>query len=197
MQTTIYLIRHGEVHNPEGIIYGRLLGYGLSEKGKREVEKTAEFLTDQHIDALYASPLERARQSAEIIQNKLNLPEVYITEKIIEMLTSYQGSKFSDLDMLQSEVYLKPLNPTDETIEQLANRMLEFVQEMIKNHPGEHIAVVSHGDPIMALKATIKYNSFEFYRFKTDQYIQHAEVYEITAVDQNNLSIKSVFRPEI
>src|SRR5258708_4717920 len=111
MQSTIYLIRHGEVHNPEGIIYGRLPNFGLSEKGKMEVEKTAEFLKNKEIDDIYASPLDRAKQSAEIIQNKLKLSTIQIADEITEVKTSYQGRKFIELDMLQSEVYLKPLDP--------------------------------------------------------------------------------------
>src|SRR6266568_3832009 len=196
MQTTIYLIRHGEVHNPQGIIYGRLPGYGLSEKGKKEVEKSAEFLADKQIDTIYASPQQRTKESAEIIRTKLNLSTVHIADEINETLTSYQGEKFSNLDSLQSEVYIKPLSPTDETIEQIAKRMMDFIKGLLNKHPGECIAVVSHGDPIMALKAVIKHTPLEFIPFKTDQYVQHAEIYEIIANDQNALSIKNAFIPQ-
>jgi broad specificity phosphatase PhoE len=194
MQTIIYLIRHGEVNNPQEIIYGRLSNYGLSEKGKLEAQKTAEFLEDKHIDEIYSSPLERATQTAEIIRTKLKLRTIHITDEITEVKTSYQGKKFNDLDKLQSEVYLKPLDPSDETIEQLAHRMEIFIKELLSKHQGKHLLVVSHGDTIMALKAVIKNTPLEFLPFKTDHYIQHAEVYQVT-YEGNNLSIKEIFKP--
>src|SRR5258708_26738639 len=120
MVTTIFLIRHGEVDNPEDIIYGRLPNYRLSEKGEIQVKKTAEFLTDKHIDAIYSSPLTRALQSAEIIKDTLHLSAITISDEVTEGLTSYQVKKFNELDLLQSEVYLKPLNPTHDTVEKLA-----------------------------------------------------------------------------
>jgi len=198
MQTTIYLIRHGEVKNPDKIIYGRLPNFGLTDKGKEEAAETAGFLQDKHIAAIYSSPLERAKQTAEIIQKKLGLPEIYFSDQLTETLTSYQGKKFSSLDELQSEVYLKPLDPKDETIEDLAQRMIIFLHGVINKNEGKHVVIVSHGDPIMALKAKIKHGNkpLEFYSFKTDNYIQHAEIYEITA-DGNSLSIQNAFKPVV
>jgi broad specificity phosphatase PhoE len=196
MQTIIYLIRHGEVDNPEKIIYGRLPNFGLTEKGKKQIENTAEFLKDKHIDKIYSSPMLRTRESAEIIQKKLHLFTVQIADEITEGLTAYEGKKVSDLDLLQSEVYLHPLSQTDETIQQLANRMQDFVKYLTEKHPGEHIVVLSHGDPIMAIKAVIKQTPLDFFSFKTDHYIQHGEVYEIIA-DKDQSSIKSVFKPVI
>lgn len=199
MQTTIYLIRHGEVLNPDNILYGRLPNFGLSEKGKQEIEKSANFLKDKQIDELYASPLERAKESAEIIQKRLHIPTIHFSDEILEVRTSYQGRKFSELDALQSEVYLKPLKPSDETIEQIAQRMRFFLMELITKHKGKHITVVSHGDPIMALKAVIEHKPLEFYSFKTDNghYIQHGEVYQITGDNLDTLTLTKAFTPQI
>lgn len=196
MQTTIFFIRHGEVHNPDNIIYGRLPNFGLSEKGKKQIEKTAEFLEDKQIRDLYSSPLHRAKESAEIIQKILNLPEVHISEEINEVQTSYQGKKFSDLDELQSEVYLKPLSPSDETIKQIADRMKRFISKLVQLHTGKSIALVSHGDPIMALKAVIENRPLDFMSFKTGSpYVKHGEVYQISEIGKNSFTITSVFRP--
>lgn len=195
MQTTIYFIRHGEVHNPEGILYGRLPNFGLSDAGKKEIEKTADFLKNKEISEIFSSPLLRTKQSAEIIQNILGLPELHFSELLLEVKTSYEGRKINSLDKLQSEIYLKPLSSTDETIEQLVQRMQRFLNQLLKEHTDKHIAVVSHGDPIMALKVMIKHTPLDFLPLKTDQYIQHGEVYEVIADEQNNLSISSVFKP--
>lgn len=196
MTTSIYLIRHGEVNNPDGIIYGRLPNFGLTENGKQQMEQTANFLQDKNITRLFSSPLLRARQSAEIIKTKLGISKIQISELLYETLTSYEGKKFYSLDRMQSEVYLKPLSPTDETIEQLSNRMQQFLDINIKKYSGKQIAAVGHGDPIMAIKAVIKKRPLDFMSFKTDNYIQHAEVYKIIA-DGSSLSIAEVFKPEI
>ena len=128
----------------------------------------------------------------------MGLNEIHFSDQLTEVGTSYEGKKFKSLDKLQSEVYLKPLAPTDETIEDLAQRMMIFLHGVINMNEGKHIVIVSHGDPIMALKARIKHKSqpLEFHNFKTDNYIQHAEVYEITSED-NQLSLKAVFKPEM
>ncbi|HSX09025.1 MAG TPA: histidine phosphatase family protein [Candidatus Saccharimonadales bacterium] len=194
MITTLYLVRHGEVYNPEGILYGRLPNFGLSDRGKTELTKTAEFLKDTDISHIYSSPLKRAMESAGIIKERLNLPEICITEEIIEVETSYQGQKFADLDALQSEVYLKPLSPSDETIEQIAERMKHFLKEILENHTGQTTVAVSHGDPLVILKTIIQKKQLTFETFKTNDYSQHGEVYEFIA-ENNDLSVKSVFKP--
>ena len=200
MQTTIYLIRHGEVYNPKKILYGRLPHYGLSKNGIREVEDAASYLADRPIAAIYASPLLRAQQSAKIIQKKLGLPLIHTTKQIIEVNTSYQGKLFSALDPIQSEVYLKPLRKTDESVEQLAERMSQFLTSLIKKYPGKQVVVVSHGDPVMALQAVIKKLPITFSSIRTGNgitYVQHAEILEIIAEEDNMCSIASVFKPEV
>lgn len=197
MSTTVYLVRHGEVNNPDGIIYGRLPNFELSEKGKKEIDQTADFLSNKHIDAIYSSPLERTRQTADIIKDKLGIANIHTSDQLLEIKTSYQGEKFKDLDSLQSEVYLKPLSPDDETIEQIAYRMLTFIEKLIEEEKGRHIVVCSHGDPIMIVKTAIQKKKLIFDIFKTNIYIQHGEVYKIIADDKDNLSIKNVFKPQM
>lgn len=65
--TVVHLMRHGEVHNPEGILYGRLPGYHLSELGRQMADRVAEHLADRDITHVVASPLERAQETAEPI----------------------------------------------------------------------------------------------------------------------------------
>jgi broad specificity phosphatase PhoE len=196
MQTIVYLVRHGEVNNPDNIIYGRLPNFGLTEKGIEQLTKTAEFLKKKEISELFSSPMHRAEQSATIIQRILNLDAITIVDQINEVRTSYQGQLFSDLDNLQSEIYLKPLYPTDETIEQIAKRMQDFLTHILKSFAGKHIVAVSHGDPIMVIKTIIEGKPLTFENFKVRPYIQHGEVYQISS-DGNTLSIQSVFNPSV
>jgi broad specificity phosphatase PhoE len=62
--TVVHLLRHGEVHNPEGVLYGRLPGYQLSERGQQMALRAAEALSGHDIAVVTASPLERAQQTA-------------------------------------------------------------------------------------------------------------------------------------
>ena len=59
--TKVHVLRHGEVHNPEGILYGRLPGYRLSDRGQAQAQAVADALADNDIVAVIASPLQRAQ----------------------------------------------------------------------------------------------------------------------------------------
>ena len=63
--TVVHLLRHGEVENPRGLIYGRLPGYRLSEDGRMMAKAAADFLAERDVVAVFTSPLERARETAE------------------------------------------------------------------------------------------------------------------------------------
>lgn len=200
MSTTIYFLRHGEVYNPEGIIYARLPYFGLSNLGKKQLKQTATFLSDKNVESIYSSPLTRTIQSAGIIKKILNLETIHISKEILEVKTSYQGKKFSNLDQMQSEIYLKPLSPDDETLDDIAKRMKHFVDELIKKHENKTVAAVTHGDPIMVLRALIEKEPLVLSSIGKGgkiSYIQHGEVYQVTIDADKNLSIKEVFKPTI
>ena len=98
MTTTIYLVRHGEVHNPEQIIYGRLPGFGLSTKGREQVEAAATALEKlKPFDVLYSSPLQRAQESAALLTARLQMP-ILEDELLAETeIGGYQGKSFDAL----------------------------------------------------------------------------------------------------
>ena len=64
-RTTVHLLRHGEVHNPTGILYGRRPGYLLSDLGQQMATRVAETIADRDITQVWSSPLERAQQTAD------------------------------------------------------------------------------------------------------------------------------------
>lgn len=144
---TIYLIRHGEVHNPQGIIYGHLPGYGLSEKGRQQLARAAGLLRERGpFAALYASPLQRAQESARILGEHLGLDlatEPLIAETGVE---GYQGKPFSALP--HPYITEEPLVPGIECAASIRARFLDWAGVMLARHPGGRILAVSHRDPI-------------------------------------------------
>lgn len=196
MVTNIYLVRHGEVHNPKGILYGRLPRFKLSEKGKKQIEDTAEFLKDKSVTAIYSSPMLRTRQSALIIQNKLNLPKINIERDLLEVKTSLQGQLFADLDLTTRDYYSPPLwREGDDTMLEIATRMEKTIRNMIDRHKHSSVVAVSHGDPIMILKAHLHNLPMKISSLRLSHYITHGEVMNVQQINDGPVTIKSVFIP--
>lgn len=91
--TVVHLMRHGEVHNPDGVLYGRTPGYHLSELGRRMAERVAEHLADRDIRYVVASPLERAQETAAPIAKAHGL-DVASDERLIEAANRFEGKTF-------------------------------------------------------------------------------------------------------
>ena len=89
--TTIYFVRHGEVHNPQGIFFGRYPRFRLSERGRSQAGQTAQFLKDTSIAAIYTSPLLRARQTAQIIGTHHHM-QATVSNRLIEIKSHLQGT---------------------------------------------------------------------------------------------------------
>ncbi|MEU0844163.1 histidine phosphatase family protein [Streptomyces sp. NPDC005962] len=91
--TVVHVMRHGEVENPEGVLYGRLPGYHLSELGRRMADRVAEHLAERDITHVVASPLERAQETAAPI-GKAHSLDVAVDERLIEAANAFQGKTF-------------------------------------------------------------------------------------------------------
>ena len=89
-RTVVHLLRHGEVHNPEKLLYGRLPGYRLSDLGERMAERAVEWFAGRDVARVVSSPLERARQTAAPIAARLGLP-VLVDERLIESDNVFEG----------------------------------------------------------------------------------------------------------
>lgn len=113
----IHLVRHGEVHNPEGILYGRMPGYGLSQRGFEMADRVAEALSqkDPHLRALVASPLQRAQETIAPLAARLDLP-VTTDERVIEAQNDFEGTRVTKDSLLRDprSLYLvrNPLRPS-------------------------------------------------------------------------------------
>ena len=150
----LHFVRHGEVFNPNGILYERLDGFPLSERGHKMAKAAAEELRRMGIEpsALYASPLERTQQSAAPISEAVGLVPM-LDERIIE-----SGNKLAGHPMGIKGILRKPslaihlYNPSrpswGEAYKDIANRMTEAALEGWGAAPGGDVVFVSHQLPI-------------------------------------------------
>jgi broad specificity phosphatase PhoE len=158
--TRVIFVRHGHVHNPRDLIYGRMPRMRLSQRGHAEMERTARMLADVPLAAIYTSPLLRARESAARIAGFHPGVRVYRSSWLIEVRTSWQG----ELNKIQEKIkgfsyYDPPKGHDDETILDVFERMNRALQTAVRRHPGQTAVCVSHGDPIKILR--IGYSGME------------------------------------
>jgi probable phosphoglycerate mutase len=153
--TVFYLLRHGE-HNVQGrICAGRMPGVVLSERGRAEAEAAARRLTEADIAAIYASPMERTRETGEIVGRHLGLP-VNIHDDLAELdFGEWTGLTFDEVRKdprwpLWATHRSLSCIPGGETMRAVQRRVVEAVMEMREVHPDDHVVVVSHGDVIRA-----------------------------------------------
>lgn len=149
METRIYLIRHGAVENPDDISYGRL-PIPLSEAGKREMEELCEIFRGQGIkfDVIYTSPVERARQSAQIIRDQLGIEKLEVSDELNDVdVGDLEGKPMQILrDAQYSEENLAEMGFKIEPKRAIIVRVGGLIEEILAKHQGEMVAMVSHGD---------------------------------------------------
>lgn len=180
LRTTIYLVRHGHVHNPENIFYGRLPGFRLSETGREEATKLGKHLGTKKLAAIYASPLERTKETATFIQT--HHPHLSITpdKRLIEVYSPLEGRSFAELAPTNWNWFLPEyIARGGETMEAIWDRMHHFLQEAATKHHGEEIAVVSHGDPIMITKVMASGKPLRFESIRGEGYVETATGIEL------------------
>lgn len=153
--TVILLIRHGEVANPEEVVYGRLPGFPLNEEGRRQIRAVAARLAEEPLEAIYTSPMLRARQTAEILARRHPGAPLVESDLLAEVRTSWEGEPLSRVPP-PFNYYEPPRHPDDEAPEQLLERMRRFTEEVRHRHPGGTVAAVSHGDPLAALRVGLE-----------------------------------------
>jgi probable phosphomutase (TIGR03848 family) len=153
--TIFHLLRHGE-HNVQGkICAGRMPGVILSERGRAEAEDAAQRLSTRDIAAIYASPMERTRQTAAIVGSQLSLP-VNIVDDLAELdFGEWTGLTFDEVrkDPRWPEwAAHRSLSciPGGETMREVQRRAVEALMKMRAEHPDDSIVVISHGDVIRA-----------------------------------------------
>ncbi len=150
--TTILLIRHADVHNPGDVVYGRLPRFGLSTVGRAEAERTAAALAGEPLAVLYSSPQLRARQTAAAIAAAHPRLAVQVTSRLAEVRTGWQGTANEEMARRRFNFYDPLHSPGDESLADLSDRLLRWISAMLERYPGQTVAGVSHGDPVMVAR---------------------------------------------
>lgn len=162
MLHTLHLVRHGEVRNPDHIVYAALDGYGLSATGRRQAGAAAIRLGETKIDSIVCSPLQRAVETAGPIGIAAGI-EPTTDDRLTEWLlgSRWAGVRWEELPTRfpgEIEAYLTQpadLDFAPETIADVARRMQSVVDDLGIEHAGGVGAIVSHQDPIQALRLAL------------------------------------------
>jgi broad specificity phosphatase PhoE len=154
----VHLLRHGEVYNPNRVLYGRLPGFGLSELGVQMAKAVAQSLVDKDITYLVASPLERAQQTAEPIAEEFKLP-IAVDERLIESASVFEGKRLSIQvrDPRSWWALRDPLTPSwGEAYSTIAQRMYAALLAARQAAEGHEAVCVSHQLPIWTLRRSLE-----------------------------------------
>lgn len=152
-KTIVHLIRHGEVHNPQGILYGRAGGYHLSARGRAMADRVAERIGERDITHILASPLERAQETAAPLAATKGL-EVGVEDRIIESENYFAGRPFAATEsiLFAPSAWPRLLNPFrpswGEPYKEVAARMWAAVEDARDLAEGHEVVLVSHQLPI-------------------------------------------------
>lgn len=146
--TIVYLVRHGNVHNPDRILYGRLPRFRLSPRGLEEARAAGRFLNGAPIASLYCSPMLRTRQTAREI--RAYHPDLTLRQSIhlIEVFNPFEGRPSVEVDARSGDVYTG-VGPPYEQPQDIAARTLTFFRLARDRYPGENVVAVTHGDVIV------------------------------------------------
>jgi broad specificity phosphatase PhoE len=152
----IHLVRHAEVHNPDGILYGRIPGFRLSELGLRMAEVSAASLAGHPVRRLVASPLQRAQESARPWADRFQLP-IATDDRLIEPTNWFEGKKFTvKLAMRRPSWALRLANPMrpswGEPYQFVLARMLAAIDDAHAAVDGGEVVLVSHQMPIVMVQ---------------------------------------------
>jgi broad specificity phosphatase PhoE len=155
--TRVHVVRHGEVHNPTGVLYGRLPGFHLAKTGAAQAAAVADFLAERDIVAVIASPLQRAQETAAPIAAKHNLP-VDTDPDLIESLNFFEGKRMGPGDGAWRNPRFwwqlrNPFKPSwGEPYTEIAARMATAADKARVRAAGHEAVCVSHQLPVWTLR---------------------------------------------
>ena len=159
----IIFLRHGQAkNNTERVLSGRTPGVPLTDKGITQAQQTAELLEHMNISAIYSSPIQRAKHTAEIV-GEHNSIDVQIDDRLIELdMGKFTGVPYDEIFSSHGNVFLKFYNGEleiahngVETFADVKKRVTSIVDEIIEKHPDQNVVLVTHMDPIKAMLSNV------------------------------------------
>jgi broad specificity phosphatase PhoE len=153
--TVLHLLRHGEHGLLGHVLAGRMPGVGMTERGRAEIAAVAERLAGEGIAAIYASPLQRTRETAEIVAARLGLP-IEFRDDVIELdFGEWTGATFDAIRadprwIAWSQHRSLAMIPGGESMRAVQKRVVEALLDIADRHRDETVVIVSHGDVIRA-----------------------------------------------
>ncbi|ORA23953.1 histidine phosphatase family protein [Mycobacterium aquaticum] len=150
-------MRHGEVFNPEKVLYGRLPGYHLSDRGRAQAQAAADWLAHNDIVYVVASPLERAQETATPIAESHGLP-INVDDDLIESWNQFEGERVSPGDGALRDPrnwprLRNPMKPSwGEPYDEIAPRMMAALNRAREKAAGHEAVCVSHQLPVETLR---------------------------------------------
>ena len=159
----IIFLRHGQAkNNTDRILAGRTEGVPLTDVGEQQAQHTAELLEHMNISAIYSSPIQRAKHTAEIV-GKHNSLDVTIDDRLIELdMGKFTGMAYDEIFNDHGNVFMKFYQGNleiahngVETFDQVKKRVLGIVDHVLEKHPDQNVVLVTHMDPIKAMLSTV------------------------------------------
>ena len=159
----LIFLRHGQAkNNVERRLAGRSPGVPLTETGIKQANDVAKFLKKMKITSIYSSPIERAKQTAEIVAAHCSL-DYKIDDRLIELdMGKFTGQPYDEIFASHGNVFLKfydgdveIANNGVETFIEVKKRIFDMIQYVNKEHNGENVLLVTHMDPIKAVLSNV------------------------------------------
>lgn len=148
----LHLVRHGEVHNPRRVLYGRLPGFGLSAAGREMADQAARYVhgLDRPVAALVCSPLQRTRESAAPFETLFGI-EPFVDDRVIEPTNVFEGRRMRSAlaNPLNWRHLSRPATPSwGEPYRAVVERMTAAMHDAWERVPSGDVVIVSHQLPI-------------------------------------------------
>jgi len=196
-------MRHADVENPQKVSYGHLPGFHLSALGRAQAAAVGQSLRDSGIRRILHSPLDRARETAEIVNAQLPtpvplIPEPELTEALIGRYL--QGVPYWQIPLRRPKWFVHKFRrgalAGDESIAQLGGRIRDVAFRLAREHPGEVSLCVSHADPLQAAWVLFEgrpQNEREIYR----KPVHRAGILEVDLNGEQVTSVRYIPPPKI
>jgi len=191
--TAIYLIRHADYENPLKIWPERKTGYPLSVIGRKQAQKLARVLKSVPLVAVYTSPLTRAFETAQEISKFHDLKPLP-DERLLEIKSPLAGAIFKQISNIEGNFYQdKYIKQGGEPLEEVFERMNNFILGKAKLHEGQQFVAVSHGDPIMSVKSMYLDGKLPHHYSFSGDYVAMGNGYILTFEKEKFMGISSIY----